>query len=253
MPSFIGTPAQLRITPGDLTFLPARMSIEPASLKITGSGSVQLGPGTNFAGGDDVLVPDLDNLQRQISYFNEKGFPTAQMQSHWQKTIEAIIRASQNVANQLTDLQTIVNRIANAEALAAAANETASRTEAQIALGTSWVEGPPPSASSAGMITIPAHRRYYAVDQFVNVNGGALSGYSPGDNVAIFYDDELRQGGAVVYQGTTGIVAQEGARHIVGRVIIPPAGEVDNTGPTTPPPGYIDPGLADYYRSLNSI
>lgn len=248
MPSFIGTPAQLFLAPGESTFYPARLSGEPASLVLKGV-SILLGPGTNLS--EPQTVPDLQNLHRQISYFNQQGFPTAQMQSHWQKTIEAIVAAFQNQADQIEDLRAILDRITAAEQLAAAANETATNTAQQISLGSSWVEGPPPSASSAGVITISAHRRYYATDDFVEVNGGTLSGYSPGDNVTIYYDDELRAGGAVVYQGTTGIVAQEGARHIVGRVIIPPAGEVDNTGPTTPPPGYLDPGLADYYRSLN--
>lgn len=196
-----------------------------------------------------VTAPKLDRLQRQGTYFTPTGNPTAQMQVHWQRTMEAIEAAFASLTGQVTDLTAIVAQIQAANDLAAAANATAVSTKASIDIANSFTN-PTSVVSGAndGSITISAHSRVYGDGSSVSVNSGSLSGFASGDYVTIYYDDAARAGGAVTYQGTTLAVAQVGNRHIVGQVTIPAAGDPPETGISPSAPGYVSEKIAIGYE-----
>lgn len=237
MPSVIATRATLTISGGEARFQPNRFTGDPARLIIT-VGNVSAGPQTS--GGTVVTAPDLDRLQRLVKYFNPDGTATPKMVLDWQNTMEAIEAALAGLTGQVTDLTAIVNRLAAAEALAAAANDTANASANNISITNSYTD--PVSvltASSDGVITIAAHTRIYGDGVSVAVNGGSVSGFAQGAYVSVFYDDAARQGGAVSYQGTTDLVAQSGSTHSVGQISIPYAGSPPSSGGGVSPPGYV--------------
>ena len=49
-------------------------------------------------------IVNLARLQRQKAYFEREGYPTAQMQIHWQKTMEAIETAFASLNATVVDL-----------------------------------------------------------------------------------------------------------------------------------------------------
>jgi len=237
LPSFLPTRATLTITVGEAGFIPPRFSPDPARLRVTaGSASFVLAASTSSG----VTTPKLDRLQRQASYFPADGRPTAQMQVHWQRTMEAIETAFQALTGQVADLSGIVAQIQAANDLASAANATAVSTKATIDIANSFTNPTSVvSASNTGTITIAAHSRVYGDGTTVSVNAGSLSGFTSGQYVTVFYDDAARAGGAVTYEATTNAVAQSGNRHIVGQATIPAVGEAPVTGRSPSAPGYV--------------
>lgn len=118
-------------------------------------------------------------------------------------------------------------------------------TVQQLLIQNSSNVGGAPTATDAGdgtaTITIPAHQRNYA-DRSVPVDGGTLAGLTLATLYYVYYDDPSRAGGAVTYQATTNYgaaflsVAQP-ARHFVGSVSTPGAGEPPSDGGGATPPG----------------
>jgi chromosome segregation ATPase len=52
----------------------------------------------------EPTIVNLARLQRQKAYFEREGYPTAQMQIHWQKTMEAIETAFASLNEAVIDL-----------------------------------------------------------------------------------------------------------------------------------------------------
>lgn len=237
MPSFIASPEQIVISGARASFDPPYVGAgSPLVLKIAFP-TVKFGPGKPEI--SQVTTPKLDRLQRQMTYFNPDGTPAVQMQVIWQQSMEAIERAFQGLTGQVGDLEVILSGIQAALDLAQAANDKASETKAQQDITNSYTE--PTSvltANSSGGIQIIAHTRVYGDGTRVSVNGGAISGFQSGDYVSVYYDDAARVGGTVSYQGTTNAIAQAGARHSVGQILIPAAGQTPSTGGGVSPPGY---------------
>ena len=223
MPSLSYTPGALTLTGAEYNPEPIRFSYTAASLALTGG---------NYAVGlsalDDVKLP---RLRRDITYFDNSGAATRQMQHFWQKTVERIEARFD-----------ALNTALEASALAATAVQAAQEVVQQVSLANSWVEpSSAVTASSDGTVTIAAHTRYYSNTSSVAVNGGSVTGFAPGNYVTVYYNDAARTGGAVSYLGTTGTISQEGATHIVGAVPIPAVGQPAEEGFTTWPPGYVPP------------
>lgn len=236
MPSVSPAPAAFAIDWGAVTTKPARETVGALVLAFTG-GSVSAGPSSHLSG--QVTVPKLDRIMRQERIV-EKEAASQRFQLIWQRTMEAIEAAFGGQQGQITDLATIVARLEAAEAKADAAQTQAVATATEDSLAKSF---PSPtnilSAASDGTITITAHTRVYGDGTSVAVNGGSLTGWSAGQFVQVYYDDAGRAGGAVAYQGTTAVIAQGGARHIIGGVTIPLAGEAPYDGFPPFPPGYV--------------
>lgn len=153
--------------------------------------------------------------------------------------MEAIEAAFGSVEGQIIDLRMVLNRLEAAEDKAEAARTQAAATAYANALETSYPDpGNVLSAGAGGGVTIAAHNRVYGDGKRVPVNAGFVSGFAPDDYVTVYYVDAARSGGAVMYQATTGLVAQKDATHIVGQVTIPQAGEPDAGGTAPTPPGY---------------
>lgn len=200
-----------------------------------------MGPGT----GTTSLAPitlKLDRMQRQASYFDAQGRPTAQMQLLWQRHCEALEQFADRISQQVTDNSNLIAQILAANALATAANATANAVQQASALAGSY---PDPvgvlSADNTGAITIASHTRRYLDGTSASVDAGSLSGFANGAFVTVFYEDAGREGGAVTYQGTTGATSQEGNRHIVGSVTIPQAGDPPASGNSPTAPGFTPP------------
>jgi len=238
LPSFIQAPLQLAISGGEPLFNPrGPFAPNPVRLRIV-SGSTTIGPGAANVS-DIVTAPLLDRLQRQVSYFNQDGTPTAKMQLDWQNTMESIEAALGGLTGQVGDVRTLVEQIQAALKLAGVALDAASQTQAQVSIASSYTD--PSSvltASSDGTIQIAAHERVYGDGARVSVLAGSVGGFNPGDYVSVYYDDATRMGGAVTYQGTTNAIAQGGNRHSLGQIAIPAAGEAPSTGGGVAAPGY---------------
>lgn len=243
MPSVTATRAQLAITGAAAFTIPYRVEASPAALRLVG-GTATVGPGT---GTDlDVTTPELDRLTRFDELLDDPRFrnvgPSTRLQLIWQRTMEAIETAFEALSTQVNDNTVLLAQIQQAQELAQTANDTAQAQAQADALAKSYVS---PldiiSANSSGTVTITAHTRIYGDGTSVAVDGGSVSGFVPGDYVQVYYDDAAREGGAVSYQGTTSVIAQEGARHIVGGVTIPAVGVPPTTGLPPFPPGYIPP------------
>lgn len=217
--------------------VPIRFGGDPASLSIS-AGSALLGPGGTSS--TVVTAPNLDRLQRFTKYFEPSGFPTPKMVLDWQNTMDAIEAALAGLTNQVGDIEAILAQIQAANDLALAANQTANAASNSLTITNSYTN--PVSvltANSDGVITIAAHTRVYGDGKSVPVNGGSISGFGQGQYVSVYYDDAARQGGAVVYHGSTSPVAQAGSTHSVGQITIPYAGQTPNTGGGVSPPGYV--------------
>lgn len=90
---------------------------------------------------EPVIVP-LARLQRQKAYFEREGYPTAQMQIHWQKTMEAIEAAFASLN------ATVIDLAATQEAQAATQTELAA-TQAELATAVADI-----AATQAALVTV---------------------------------------------------------------------------------------------------
>lgn len=236
MPNFSATPGAIAIAGGTATFVPARFSASAAVLNILG-GSAGFTVGT--VANDSVTTPTLNRLTR-FDQLTQGDAVSTRFQTIWQRTMEAIEAAFEDQQGQITDLSNIIARLEATEAQAAAAQAQAAATASTDALAKSY---PSPStiltAASDGTVSITAHTRVYGDGTSVAVNGGSVTGFASGAFVQVYYDDAGRAGGAVAYQGTLDVIAQTGARHIVGGVAIPLAGEAPYDGFPPFPPGYV--------------
>jgi hypothetical protein len=243
LPSVSVTPAAYAIDWGAAATQPARETGGAMILVFTG-GTVSAGPSSNLS--DSITTPKLDRIMRQEKIIETGGTASGRFQLIWQRTMEAIESAFTGQQGQITDLSTIVARLEAAEAKADVAVAQSAATAAEDAITKSF---PSPStilsAASDGTITISAHTRVYGDGTSVAVNAGSTSGWAQGQFVQIYYDDAGRAGGAVSYQGTTDLIAQTGARHIIGGVAIPVAGLPAQDGFPPFPPGYV-PDYREY-------
>jgi len=81
----------------------------------------------------EPTVVKLARLQRQKSYFEREGYPTAQMQIHWQKTMEAIEEAFVAVNATITEIATTQEGLAEAQAALEVTQATLTTAVADIA------------------------------------------------------------------------------------------------------------------------
>lgn len=235
MASFSASPAVLQIDGGAATFIPPRFSGTAAALRITaGRGS--------FSILADVAKPRIERLQR-FEPRNNKGTATlpgtAQVgfreQVVQQLNAEGIEKSFDALIANQTALQNTLNLALEGLAKATAAQERLEITQ-------SWTE--PTSvltANSAGTITIAAHHRNYGNGNKVAVDAGSVSGFTPEQQVSVFYRDAARAGGAVTYETSLLTVAQEGSVHVVGRATIPQAGSPPASGTSPTAPGAVPP------------
>lgn len=236
MPSVVVTPALMRWTGQSVLTVPIRLEVTAASLDWTG-GFLLAGLGTG--GGTDIARPKLDRLTRSERITNPDGTVSVRFQTIWQRTMEAIENAFDELATRQEGDSALLAEIRAAQQLAQSANDIASTSFKQSSLETSYTDPLQTlSASSSGTIGISAHQRVYGDGTRVSVNAGSVSGFNQGDYVTVFYVDAARSGGAVTYQASTGTVSQTGTTHIVGQVAIPQAGEPDAGGTGPAPPGY---------------
>jgi hypothetical protein len=209
-------------------------------------GSVVAGPGLS-SGLTDQLSAITDTLFANEALVDEQGRPSRRFQQVWQNTIEALVSVLTSQGASISELEAIYAGINTAQATASAAAQQTQATAAAVSLANSYTD--PVSglltASSAGAVTISAHRRIYGDGLSVDVNGGALSGLSPGDFVRVYYNDPARTGGTVSYLSTTGDIVQQGDVHVLGGVLIPAVGELPSSGAPSTPPGYV-PDYRDF-------
>lgn len=237
MANITPTPAQIRVTGSTGNFF---NGIWPtaAALSVSG-GSITLG--TDLSSGLTGESVKLDRLMRANSIVDGQGLPTMQFQALWQRFAETIEQAFADDQSQIDALDVIVAQLQaliNAQAATSAQVATVQSDLALVNSKTNPVDGLL-SATSAGVINISAHTREYADGTSVAVNSGSISGFSEGQFVRVYYDDAARAGGAVSYQGTTEEITQTGARHVIGGVTIPAAGQPPVEGVGTTPPGYV--------------
>lgn len=192
------------------------------------------------------VKPRIERLQRFEPGNNKGSVGIAQVaqtgfreQVVQQRNAEGIERAFDDlIANQIA-LQGALNLALEGLAKATAAQERLEITQ-------SWTE--PTSvltATSAGTITIAAHQRNYGNGNRVSVDAGSVSGFTPGQQVSVFYRDAARAGGAVTYEASLLTVAQEGSVHVVGRATIPEAGSPPASGASPSAPGAVPPTTPD--------
>lgn len=198
----------------------------------------------------------LDRLQRGVPIVGNDRVPNQPFQTLWQRTVENIESALDQLQNQI-DLITAAQAAADAAqdaadtATAAAAAADAAATTAQGAadtanstasLANSGVTGITITATDAGTdatINISSHTRVYADGTSVSVTGGSITGLAYSTLYYIYYDQASRLGGSVTYVATTdeGTAAQVGDRHTVGAITTPAAAAGDTGGNFVRPPG----------------
>lgn len=242
MPSFIGTPAQIAWTGGTLELEPIRFSIAPAVLSWSGK---ILNIGASLTTGLAVTKPRLDRLTRGQEYYDNRGYVGVQMQSLWQKNVESVEGAFAGLIEQVAAIQAALDAAQAAQDTATDAAQQALDITNSVTLANSTtvpVDGNL-TATSAGVITIAAHQRYYTEDNIVSVNGGSIEGLSESVFYRVKYQDAAWEGGAVAYEATTEDVSQTVSTHIVGGITIPAAGEPPSSGVGTTPPGYVRPPI----------
>lgn len=218
----------MTLTGGTFNPEPIRFTYTPGAMALAG-GSLEAGPGLAVSDGER-----LARLQRQQTYFDDVGRPTAQMQQHWQRTMERL-------EARFTDIETVLAQIQAAQTMAAAAQQNVLTVAGKVDLANSYtspVSGVV-SATSDGVVTVTSHSRVYGDGTSVAVNGGTLSGFATGSFVRVYYSDPARSGGAVTYMGSTGDVIQQGSTHVVGGVAIPALGSPTESGAPFIPPGYV--------------
>jgi hypothetical protein len=239
VPNFSGTRAAIAFEGGGGTFIPPRFSGTPARLRFR-SGVA------NFTILGAPVKPRIERLQRfepsnGKERVNLSGGGTAQTtfreQVVQQRNAEGIEKAFDSLQSQVVALEQVLNLTREALRQATAVSDRVS-ISGSYTNPTSVV-----SATTAGVVTITAHDRVYtdASNTTVAVDAGSLTGFTPGQTVTVYYNDNTRSGGAVSYLSSTSAIAQEGATHVVGRVTIPQAGDPPATGGGPVPPGYVPP------------
>lgn len=187
------------------------------------------------------MAVKLPRLERAIIIVDGQGRPTTAFHSWWQAIVKALESALTGLEASIVAIEAALDAADIALAAADSAQTAADAlNSSQELLNSSLNPAVVLSADSTGSITISAHTRTYGGSGgSVSVNGGAISGFSAGDYVNVYYSDPTRVGGTVTFQGTTGTIAQEGAIHTIGGIQIPTTGTQDGYGYY--PPGYIPP------------
>src|SRR6478609_8962723 len=108
MPDVV-TPAELRWSGGTVLDEPAFDFVSAAILLWTG-GTITDGPSSSLS--DSPTTPKLDRIQRQETIVETNRVASQRFQRIWQTTMEAIERAFSGQQGQITDLATIVARLA---------------------------------------------------------------------------------------------------------------------------------------------
>lgn len=110
---------------------------------------------------------------------------------------------------------------------ASAPDDVSTATISQL-ISTSKVQGLTITGAASGTVTVAGHTRIYT-DKSVTVSGGAITGLTVGTGYHLYYDDQLRAGGAVGF-GTASAAedaktsAAHPYRHYLGSVTIPATG-----------------------------
>lgn len=155
-----------------------------------------------------------------------------QMQIWWQQVVIAVEAHESSLEQQLADIRATQRRDA---------------ISASFAIPTLIATASDAGADST--IAIAAHVRHYGDESSVSVSSGSLTGQPYSTDVAIYYDDAARAGGAVVYHATTDLKTAQNnyvaGRHYVATVTTPASGGAAVTG-GTPPPG-------SGYRGSNTV
>lgn len=162
-----------------------------------------------------------------------------------EETLNAIL-AIPEIEAALVDLDIATQA---AQTAADNANAAAAATTSESSIVASFPKDPVGTLieiDSAGNVTIADHVRQYgnpALNPDVPVDGATFAtGAVPGDVVRVFYEDALREGGAVTYQFTIDPAAkpvQGGDVHSVAAGTVPGAGTQAGNG--LQPPGYVEP------------
>ena len=94
-------------------------------------------------------IVNLARLQRQKSYFDREGYPTAQMQIHWQKTMEAIEAAFASINETITEITDTQDAQALTQAELAATQADLTATQATLTTAVDDI-----AAAQAAIVTV---------------------------------------------------------------------------------------------------
>ena len=99
-----------------------------------------------------MITPTIGNLarlQRQKAYFDREGYPTAQMQIHWQKTMEAIEAAFASINETITEITDTQDAQALTQAELAATQADLTATQATLTTAVDDI-----AAAQAAIVTV---------------------------------------------------------------------------------------------------
>lgn len=94
-------------------------------------------------------IVNLARLQRQKAYFDREGYPTAQMQIHWQKTMEAIEAAFASINETITEITATQDAQALTQAELAATQADLTATQATLTTAVADI-----AAAQAAIVTV---------------------------------------------------------------------------------------------------
>lgn len=94
-------------------------------------------------------IVNLARLQRQKAYFDREGYPTAQMQIHWQKTMEAIEAAFASINETITEITATQDAQALTQAELAATQADLTATQATLTTAVDDI-----AAAQAAIVTV---------------------------------------------------------------------------------------------------
>lgn len=94
-------------------------------------------------------IVNLARLQRQKAYFDREGYPTAQMQIHWQKTMEAIEAAFASINETITEITDTQDAQALTQAELAATQADLTATQATLTTAVDDI-----AAAQAAIVTV---------------------------------------------------------------------------------------------------
>lgn len=94
-------------------------------------------------------IVNLARLQRQKAYFDREGYPTAQMQIHWQKTMEAIEAAFASINETITEIAATQDAQALTQAELAATQADLTATQATLTTAVDDI-----AAAQAAIVTV---------------------------------------------------------------------------------------------------
>ena len=94
-------------------------------------------------------IVNLARLQRQKAYFDREGYPTAQMQIHWQKTMEAIKAAFASINETITEIATTQDGLADAQAALEVTQTDLAAAQATLATAVADI-----AAAQAAIVTV---------------------------------------------------------------------------------------------------